>query len=136
MPRRRRPPDRAAGSGDPDGARRAAPGPARGQGPDLAGLAGLGYSRLAGEPVPAFLSSAFTKLGSGFVGAAVTFVLFQSLLTRRTNRTDDPPAELTTPRAPGRPATRRLPAGAALLVGAGFLAGAATAYLRSRRPRR
>jgi hypothetical protein len=54
----------------------------------VSGLVGFVYSRLNSEGIASFLSSAFANLGAGFVGAAVTFVLFQNLLTK--------PAETTT----------------------------------------
>ncbi len=50
------------------------------------GLACVGYlySRADRSSSLAFLSDGFTNLGAGLVGAAVTFGLFQSLLSKRT----------------------------------------------------
>ncbi|MEV6323964.1 SH3 domain-containing protein [Nocardia sp. NPDC051787] len=46
---------------------------------------GIGYffARAEGASPSSFLSDSFINLGAGFAGAAVTFALFQSLLSRR-----------------------------------------------------
>jgi hypothetical protein len=51
------------------------------------GVVGLAAAFILGSldqlTFPTFLGDAFLNLGSGFIGAAVTFVLFQVLLTGR-----------------------------------------------------
>ncbi|WP_128434090.1 SH3 domain-containing protein [Streptomyces cyaneus] len=49
----------------------------------ICGIVGFIYSRLAQENSLSFIASAFANVGAGLVGAAVTFVLFQSLLSAR-----------------------------------------------------
>ncbi|MFJ1870421.1 hypothetical protein [Streptomyces sp. KS_5] len=49
----------------------------------ICGIVGFIYSRLAKEDTLSFVASAFANVGAGLVGAAVTFVLFQSLLSAR-----------------------------------------------------
>ncbi|MFI9817611.1 hypothetical protein [Saccharothrix variisporea] len=46
-------------------------------------LVGFVYARLDGKSSTGFLGDAFTNIGAGFVGAAVTFALFQTLLSKR-----------------------------------------------------
>ncbi|MEV4283842.1 hypothetical protein [Actinoplanes xinjiangensis] len=55
------------------------------------GIGTLGYifSRLSGGSPASFLGDTFVNLGAGFAGAAVTFVLFQSLLAKRSLGPDD-----------------------------------------------
>lgn len=49
----------------------------------VCGVVGFVYSQLAHEDSMSFVGAAFANLGAGLVGAAVTFVLFQSLLSGR-----------------------------------------------------
>jgi RNA polymerase sigma-70 factor (TIGR02960 family) len=44
---------------------------------------GFWLSQISGQPPLPFFSDVFTNLGAGFAGAAVTFVLFSSLLSHR-----------------------------------------------------
>ncbi|WP_433727617.1 hypothetical protein ACQP2Y_12875 [Actinoplanes sp. CA-051413] len=44
---------------------------------------GFWLSQISGQPPLPFFSDVFTNLGAGFAGAAVTFVLFSSLLSYR-----------------------------------------------------
>jgi hypothetical protein len=48
------------------------------------GTLGFVFSRISGESTASFVAGTFVNLGSGLAGAAVAFVLFQSLLARRT----------------------------------------------------
>lgn len=49
----------------------------------ICGVIGYIYSQVAHEDVTSFIGAAFANLGAGLVGAAVTFALFQSLLSSR-----------------------------------------------------
>lgn len=48
------------------------------------GTLGFVFSRISGESTASFFAGTFVNLGSGLAGAAVAFVLFQSLLAKRT----------------------------------------------------
>ncbi|MGX8904229.1 hypothetical protein ACR820_02935 [Streptomyces netropsis] len=61
------------------------------------GVVGFLYSQLAQEDSMSFLGAAFANVGAGLVGAAVTFVLFQSMLAGRSpeaTQIDDVKAEV------------------------------------------
>jgi hypothetical protein len=47
------------------------------------GTLGFVFSRVSGESATSFFAGTFVNLGAGLAGAAVAFVLFQSLLARR-----------------------------------------------------
>ncbi|GGP37980.1 hypothetical protein [Saccharothrix coeruleofusca] len=49
----------------------------------VAGIIGFVFARMDNQTTPAFLAGAFANVGAGLVGAAVTFVLFQVVLSRR-----------------------------------------------------
>ncbi len=54
----------------------------------VVGIAAFLVARADGQSRAAFLSSALANVGAGLVGAAVTFVLFQAFLSRRTPSRD------------------------------------------------
>ncbi|WP_159038752.1 hypothetical protein [Streptomyces sp. NRRL B-1140] len=65
----------------------------------ICGIIGFIYSQLAQDDALSFIGSAFANVGSGLVGAAVTFVLFQSLLSARgagASQVDDVKADVIT----------------------------------------
>lgn len=60
------------------------------------GAVGYIFSQADRQPTIGFLSDAFANLGAGFVGAAVTFGLFQILLSRRAIGASQLDAQLST----------------------------------------
>jgi hypothetical protein len=65
----------------------------------LLGVVAFVLSQADGQTATSFFSAAFANLGAGFVGAAIVFVVFQALLSKRAVGVDDFREEISSLRA-------------------------------------